>query len=457
MHTRSTTPRLRAVTVLIAVVAALGTLAAPASSSTWRFEKLDGVPSPTGGRSADTMEASAVVEYGGRPHVFYRSTKSSSPQAEKLRHAWWTGTRWAFEDLDGTGVPGGNGRFDGFAGRTPFAMVFGSQLHVFYFRVVPGDTNAAVLRQGFWDGRQWWFQDLDGNGVAGGGGRINSRVGGPVSGVLFGGVPHIFYAAAINLAPGAPGDRDLRHAWWTGSRWAFETLDGAGGGGGRVDGEVGYDNSSVVFNGGPHVFHWGANSGAFNQTLRHSWWDPVRGRWFSESLEGVGVTGGGGRLTPSTCTMTEVGSSTSTVLFASAPHVFYKAGGAGSQCGLRHAWWTGSAWVFETVDAQGATCPCPGLSSDAILHNGTPHVWHRASGGTNGERLRQTWWNGRRWQSLDIDGPAVAGGGGRTGAATASQPAAISWARQPHVFYSNSDSHVPTDSQSTNLRHAWFG
>ncbi|MCZ7531773.1 MAG: hypothetical protein M5U31_16420 [Acidimicrobiia bacterium] len=62
--------------------------------------------------------------------------------------------------------------------------------------------------------------------------------------------------------------KDLRRASWTGSAWAFETLDGQSvGPNGRTNEAVGQYNAVVIYNGGPHVFY----HEDLNNYLRHAW------------------------------------------------------------------------------------------------------------------------------------------------------------------------------------------
>jgi hypothetical protein len=58
----------------------------------------------------------------------------------------------------------------------------------------------------------------------------------------FPGVPHVWYQDLSNL--------DVRHAWWTGAAWRFETLDGAGGFAGRTTGSV---SAATLYRGLPRV------------------------------------------------------------------------------------------------------------------------------------------------------------------------------------------------------------
>ena len=77
--------------------------------------------------------------------------------------------------------------------------------------------------------------------------------------VLYGGRPHVFYQDATN--------RNLRHAYYTGTAWGFETFDGAGGPNGRIVADTGLTNTAVPYKGRPHVFYYDRTGG----NLRHAY------------------------------------------------------------------------------------------------------------------------------------------------------------------------------------------
>ena len=297
-----------------------------------------------------------------------------------LRHGWWTGTTWATETLDGAG--GANGATTNNVGFFISGLLYGGQPHVFY-----GDLTAGDLRHGWWNGSAWAFETLDGAG--GSNGRIDAAVGQYSSAALYGGLPHVWYRDTNNGA--------LRHGWWNGSEWAFETLDGIGGGSGQTTNDVGYYPTAILYGGQPHVWY----SDSTGLDLRHGWWNGVV--WSFETLDGAG--GGSGQTTDN------VGVYTAAILYGEQPHVWYWDVDAGD---LRHAWWNGSAWAFETLDgfaggADGRIAASVGSFNTVALYNGEPHVWY--SDATNGE-LRHAWWNGVGWAFETLDGNG--GGNGRT-------------------------------------------
>ena len=72
---------------------------ADGASGSWRFETLDGPSSTLPGHTADHVgSAVSVTQMNGNPQVYYYDATRRS-----LRHAWWTGSAWQFETLDGAG------------------------------------------------------------------------------------------------------------------------------------------------------------------------------------------------------------------------------------------------------------------------------------------------------------------------------------------------------------------
>ncbi len=323
------------------------------NGSFWAFETLDGSGGGNGRVNWDVAWTTSVVLYNGRPHVFYwDSTKGD------LRHAYYNGAAWAFETLDGNG--GANGRLDANVGIFSEALLYNGRPHVFYYTNTAGD-----LRHAYYNGFTWIFETLDGDGGANG--RVDAAVGEYSAALLYNGRPHVFYRNDSN--------KQLRHAYYNGSAWGFETLDGNGGSNGRTNGAVGTFNAVVLYNGRPHAFYYDTS----DADLRHAYWNGVF--WAFETLDGAG--GPGGRLD------TDLGSYNAAGLYGGRPQVFYyKETGAE----LRHASYNGSAWVFETLDGNGGsngrTTNSVGLHNTLVLYNGQPHVFYWDAPGGD---LRHGW------------------------------------------------------------------
>lgn len=376
-------------------------VAPPAGSMLWTFEDFDGTGVVGAGRSTGNVaDASAALVFGGQPHVWYPDRTSGA-----LRHAWMTRDGWRFENLDGTGRLATSSAD---VSSPISALAYGSGPHVFH-----RDVSTGRLRHGWWTGLRWAFEDLDGPGVSGGG-RSPNAIGSDVSTVLFNNEPHVFYTDSVA--------GDLRHCWWGGAvgRWFFETLDGAGGDGSRVDGRIGDDVATLTWGGRPHLFYPNETSGR----LRHAWW--TGSRWGFENLEGRGMGTASGRLAAT------AGADVTAVVFGGTPHAFYRSEPSSGTV-LRHAWWTGAVWAFETIAGPAATGPAgSGITAEVV--GGLPHVWHHDG---MGSRLRRTWWTGSRWTDESMDGSGVDGASGRRAAALGQHPTTVATPAGTHVFYAD--------------------
>ena len=106
----------------------------------------------------------------------------------------------------------------------------------------------------------WYFETLDGH-QTGPNGQINANVGAYKALTLYAGQPHVWYCDTTN--------GDLRHAWWTGTAWHFETLDGhQTGPNGQINASVGLDSAVTLYAGQPHVWYRDSS----NEDLRHAWY-----------------------------------------------------------------------------------------------------------------------------------------------------------------------------------------
>ncbi|MCZ7531775.1 MAG: hypothetical protein M5U31_16430 [Acidimicrobiia bacterium] len=172
----------------------------------WHLETLDGTGSTRPGHTNNNVGyQSAPIIYNGNPHVFYKDSDNKA-----LRHAYWNGFAWVFENLDGAGsVLPGHSEAD--TGWQPSVILCNGRPHVFYH-----DDDADSLRHAYWNGVSWAFETLDGDG--GPNGRTTSDAGSFSASMLYNNRPHVFYRESDN--------RLLRHAYYNGSAWAFETLDG---------------------------------------------------------------------------------------------------------------------------------------------------------------------------------------------------------------------------------------
>lgn len=381
--------------------------------------------------------------------------------------------RWRFETNDGVGG-NASGHVEADIGAGASSVTYAGAPHVFSYDQANGNLRHA------WYDRGWYAETLDGAG-ADVFGRVNADVGKNTSALIYGGTPHVFYYDATN--------GDLRHGWWNGVRWSFETLDGSSGAvalghvvrdvgatptvstygiqvhvyyhdvtngdlrhawwdgahwnsetldgntvdaSGRRNAELGQDATVTLFGGAPHVWYYDASNG----NLRHGWW--TGRQWLFETLDGD-VDAGSGRATG------DLGQHPTVLLYGGLPHVWYYDSSAGA---LRHAWWTGAQWQYEDLDGfggfNGEVIANVGADATAMIYGGTPHVWYRDA--TFGY-LRHAWWDGFEWVFEALDG--FTGGDGRLPNDVGNTPTVLGFNNQPHVWYHN--------TTNGGLRHGWYG
>jgi hypothetical protein len=312
------------------------------------IEILDGNGGANGRTNDPVGWVTSAVVHNGQIHVFYACESAEGPFT--LRHASSPdGVTWQFEDLDGAG--GANGRVMGdvvrFGWAIPAAVSVGGLLHVFYFGVTdrdrgPGDDErgvvTGVLRRAVMAAPgNWQFEVLDGEG--GLNGRITAAndgfVGHTVSAVLAqNGRLHVFYSnAAPNI--GEEGVTNLRYAWSDNAMdWQFQTIDGQGGPNGRIRALVGMVPVAIEFGNDIHVFY---RDDTF-QNVRHG---VLAGNaWSFEALDGTG--GRNGRTKASVFPMAAAKLDDRLSLFS----------WDGTNGDLRHGYWMGVNWQFETLDGD---------------------------------------------------------------------------------------------------------
>lgn len=328
----------------------------------WHFDDIDGPGTGSvNGRTADDVGTFISAALGGPAtlgraiDVYYFDATNS-----RLRHGHFDGspdvtTAWNFGDVDGPGTTS-SGHTDDPAGTYNTATLYaGHPTDLYVAQHTPKLGKPTQRLRHFWFDGQPHFEDVDGiGGVCAG--HTDDDVGAYAASLPDGVALHAFYYDATA--------HTLRHARYDGTSWTCETLDGAGGGGGRVTDDVGqFDTATMTADGHLHVFYLDATT----HRLRHADFDGST--WSFEDLDGPGVPGGAGRLGDM------VGS-----YAAAAPNapgnvldVLYSDDTVHS---LRHAHFNGSAWRFETIDGTGALTV--GRTTDqvgqfnAIAYGGTP-------------------------------------------------------------------------------------
>ena len=296
-----------------------------------------------GGRTDHAIGAqTATARYATRLHVF-----SYDRTAGDLRWGVRTASGWTFATIDGAG--GAAGRIAANVGEDQAAAVYGGRLHVLYYDRTHGD-----LRHASFDGTTWTFETVDGAG--GTAGRIAANVGLRVSAATFDGSLRVAYA---NTSSG-----DVRLASWNGSSWSLRTLDGAGGAGGRIDGNVGWNTAMGVFGARLHVLYFFQDPECsivcnIFGTIREARFDGSG--WAFSTIDDIN------------CCFRDQSLAVA-VVSASNVYLFYENFGLTTQ-NLRAFRWNGSAWVglgcvgepFEQDDIVGS-------DASAAVVDGRPRV-----------------------------------------------------------------------------------
>ena len=360
--------------VLVTLVVGLS-LAPPASADPGAFV-LDG----RGGASGRTTHAfgrdTANAVFDGDLFVF-----SYDATAGNLRVGRRT-DRWRFATLDGAG--GINGRVTGDVGADIAAAPYGGALHVFYRDETRGD-----LRHAAFDGTAWVFETLDGAG--GSGGRRDADVGTAISVAGYRGALFAFYVDRTHT--------NVRRARLSGT-WTFATIDGAGGTGGRIAGDVGYNTQTAVYDGTLHVFYF----------FQDPFCDPDFGCRLFGTIRQASFTPSVGwtasDVTNLNCCFEDLSLAVATVTDSSV-WLFYQNFGLHSE-NLRHVHWNGASWVAETpfgfVEEAPGDGESVGYGASALVFEGRPYVFYHGAFNPDGppDGVRQAFWNGSAFVVANI-------------------------------------------------------
>lgn len=301
---------------------------------------------------------------------------------------------WDFESLD-SAVGGGAANFGS------ATTVYNNQLHTFYYGA---NGTQRMLRHAWYDGT-WHSEILD----------SPLSYGYAPASVVLGGQLHIFNSAVLRDANNVPISSSwLRHGWYDGSTWQFETLEPL-----APNTQSGYGTSAVIYNNQLHVIDGRRASGV--STVRHSVFNGTS--WQYEVIES----------NVSACC--SFGSAT--VVFNNQLHTFYE-GATGTRGLLRHAWYDGS-WHSETLDNPTSF----GFSPAALVTGGRLHLFNSGvlrdanDAPVGGSFLRHGSYDGATWQFETLD----------TGVSNGSATSPIA---------TNGELHILTqgfESGSTRLRH----
>jgi hypothetical protein len=284
---------------------------------------------------------------------------------------------WGFRTLDGAG--GVAGRIAADVGSDIAATTYGGSLHVLY-----ADDTHGDLRHAWFDGTSWRFETLDGAG--GGAGRVDATVGSGISVARAGGSLHVFYVDRTHT--------NVRHARFDGASWTFQTLDGAGGAGGRVQGDVGYATQAVVYGARLHAFYFFQDPFCdpdFGCRLFGSIREArlVGGAWHIRDIRDINCCFGGQGLA-----VTKV---SNTAVFLA-----YQNFGLHST-NLRYLRWDGAVWTTDTDNGVVEEVPFDGEDVgdgvSALTVDGVAHLFFWGGFNFSGleDGVREATWNGARW------------------------------------------------------------
>jgi hypothetical protein len=204
-----------------------------------------------------------------------------------------------------------------------------------------------------------------------------------VSAINYGGSLHVVYVNSVG---------DVRHAAYNGSSWSFETLDGAGGGGGRLDANVGWNTAASVYGNALHVFYFRQDPSCdpvchLFGSIREARFDGSV--WAFSNLADINCCFVDQSLAPAMFSDTDV-------------TLFYENVGLTTQ-NLRALRWNGSSWVnLGCVGEPFVQDDIVGANASAAVILGHPHVtYYDASsttlGGTSG--VVHSFFDGTTWRT----------------------------------------------------------
>lgn len=206
------------------------------------------------------------------------------------------------------------------------------------------------------------------DGAGGANGRTSDSVGTDVSAIQLGGVVHVFYLDSTA--------HTLRHAWLAGGVWHFQTLDGAGGSGGRTSDAVGSQSVASVFENRLNVFYADTTAG----TVRRAVLDA--GSWHFSVVDGNSTSGGR--------TAADVGAAIKAGIWGNQLHLLYDM----QPSGLREAKLSSTgSWSYATISTLGN-----GQISVLKVSDSQVDVAYVDNVGGAGEAdIETAHWNGASW------------------------------------------------------------
>ena len=288
----------------------------PSLKDEYRFEGLAGKTHSTLTTNSTSLgDYTKTLANGKYIYTFYYDATNKN-----LRFAQYNGSRWSNHVLDGPGASG-SGVTTHDVGKGITATVYQGEVQVYYYDATNGSLRHTWMKDG-----AWHRQTLD--GTTSSLGKSNANVGQNPTFLIYHDQLQIYYYDATS--------GNLRHAWWPGGRWHFETMDGTASSLGGHNANIGLSTAAMVWNDQLQLYYYDATSG----NLRHAWWPG--GRWHFETMDGSSVSLG--KLN------SDVGKSISLTIYGNnQPQIYYYDATSGN---LRHAWWPGGRWHFQTIDGN---------------------------------------------------------------------------------------------------------
>ncbi|MCI0399097.1 MAG: VCBS repeat-containing protein, partial [Chloroflexi bacterium] len=302
--------------------------------------------------------ASLALDASGYPHIAYVSSRAVDYDADlklyfyefNLQYARWDGVRWQRERV--VTSPQGFDNMDDLS----LALDGNGYPHIVY---APGGLTRP--RYARWDGTAWQDSEIT---------ELEAGIGQQVSLTLdSNGNPHVTYA-----------EDDLKYAYWDGAAWQVETIDDSG---------IVFSSSIVLdANDDPHVSY----ALCLAEPCSHAHARYARkegGSWQSEVVGGsipifLGIS------TFSPLALDDGGN----------PHIGF-IDEVGFSLELKHAYWDGNDWQFQTVDT-GPFGSFQKLSLD-LDSAGAPHFFHVFLDDDTGTYFNYARWGGASWQIETLD------------------------------------------------------
>ncbi len=254
----------------------------------WNIEIIDGF-----GYSGQFNSIS--LDSNDRPHISYCDFGI-------LNYAYYDGTSWTVEMVDDN--------INGTVGNTAIALDSKDNPHISY-------SKLGSLKYAIYDGDNWNIQTVENNSVSDTSISLDSND-----------RPHISYEG---------GDEDLKYAYYDGISWSIETLDSIG--------LVGLDSSITLdSNDNPHISYHDQS----NEDLKYVYYDGTN--WNIKIVDNLG----------------NVGNFTSLALDSNDhPHISYK---DTTNKAIKYAYFDGTSWSINTLDSNKSASPSLVLNSAGIPH-----------------------------------------------------------------------------------------